>query len=207
MQQGALQAVQDEAFDFPAQPHGLLPDGRHDVAGALQRLRAGPRRGAKLHDGNQIRRVDGMRDQAAVASRQMVGELAGGDAGRGTADDGVRLSHRIQRREQRTLDLKLFGRIFLDVARALDGIGQAVGNVDAADDGVGVRQQTLSFQLAQLLQDQRAGFGQHGCVDVVQAHLPALAGEHDGPALADQARSDNGGGVGSRLDCGIGAHQ
>ncbi|MNI26855.1 hypothetical protein D3C73_805730 [compost metagenome] len=86
-----------------------------------------------------------MRDQAAVAARQMIGELASGNAGRGTADDGVGLSRRIQRREQRALDLKLFGRVLLDIARALDGVGQAVGNVDAADDGVGIRQQTLSF--------------------------------------------------------------
>ncbi|MNT96516.1 hypothetical protein D3C72_2386290 [compost metagenome] len=73
----------------------------------------------------------------------------------------------------------------------------------AFDDGVGARQQALGFQFAQLLQDQRARLGQHGRVDVVQAHVPALAGEHDCPSLADQPRSDDGGAT--RLMAG--AHQ
>ncbi|MNS68760.1 hypothetical protein D3C72_1020480 [compost metagenome] len=137
----------------------------------------------------------------------MLGELAGGNAGGGTANDGLGLGGRIQRREQGALDLKLFGRVFLDVAGALERVGQAVGNMDAADDGVCIRQQPLRLQFAQLLQDQHASFGQHGGVDVMKAHLPALARKHDGPTLADQARTDNGGDTGRGIHSGIGAHQ
>ncbi|KAG1313143.1 hypothetical protein G6F62_014142 [Rhizopus arrhizus] len=128
-----------------------------------------------------------------MPSGQVFGELAGGDAGGRTADHRVGFGHGVQFRKQRALDLDLFRRVLLYVAGALDRVGQAAGHVHPLHDAVGVFQQALGFQFAQLLQDQRMRFGQHGRIDVVQAHVPALAGEHDGPALADQARSDDGG--------------
>ena len=79
------------------------------------------------------------------------------------------------------------------VAGALQGVLQAGGRLDPSDDGVGIVKEALGFQFTQLLQDQGAGLGQHGGVDVKEPHLPTHASKHDGPALADQAGSDDGG--------------
>ncbi|MCY1382340.1 hypothetical protein D9M69_703560 [compost metagenome] len=90
--------------------------------GAVQRFLAGPGRRTQFHDRDEIRRIDRVRDQATVPAGQVLGEQAGRNAGGGTADDGQGFRRRVQRREQRALDLQVLGRIFLDIAGALERV-------------------------------------------------------------------------------------
>ena len=124
-QQRALQPVENKAVDLAVDGDRNLPDLAIDVSRTVDRLGRGPWRAAQFDQRHQMRRIDGMTDQAARAARQRLREARRGD-GRGRG-----YQQRIRRREpvefgkDRNLVFDLFRPVFLDEFDVLDGVRQA----------------------------------------------------------------------------------
>ena len=120
--------------------------------------RIGPRRGANFYQRHQIRRIDGVRDQAALPRFQIFGECTGRNArGRG-CNDCVGSSGALQFREQGLLHVRALRPVFLDVFCVAHGFPHGLHRPDARQDrGRLVGQQPGGPQLRQPVGDKSQG--------------------------------------------------
>ena len=190
--QRRLQAVEHEAFRFLMRHHRHHFHAIHQHAGAGDHLWRRPRCSHQLDQRHQIGRVDRMRDQAAGAAGQGLGERAGRDsAGRGGEDD-VGRAGRVHGGEQGTLGLQPFRPVLLHIAGAFQALGHRAGDHDACrHGGRRLADQPGSRQVAQSLADDAERGCRHARLRVPHPHLMAGAGEYHRPGAPDKPRSDD----------------
>ncbi len=192
-EQRALQAIENEAIDLALHQDGHLPDAGHHFGRARHGRGAGPRRAAEFDDGNEVRRIHRMRDQAARASGEIRGELRRTDRRGRAGDNRGRGRHRVELAEDLALDRQLLGQIFLHPVDVRDGGVETVGCRDSRQRARGVIDESRPLLFGQARRDEPARRVELAWCVVVEAHLPAGARENHGPGAADQTRADDRG--------------
>ncbi len=153
-EQRALQAVQHKAVDLAVDGHRHLPDLAIDRAGAVDRLGRGPGRAAQFDQWHQMRRIDGVTDQAARPAGQVFREARGGDGRGGGHQERILRRQPVELGKDDLLFLDLLGPVFLDEFDAADGLLEVGGNRDPCDGAIGIAGQAMARQRVQLIADQ-----------------------------------------------------
>ena len=143
--------------------------------------------------GIEIRRIDRVDDESARAAPQRLGEPRRQDRRGRAGQYGVVRRDRVEAGEHPSFDLDVFGRAFLDVARALQRFLQRRGAAHSrANGGRKLLQEPVRREVGQNL----LGVPQ-SAVDRVRLLIPerdlmAGAREADRPGATDETQSDEG---------------
>ena len=189
-EQRRLHAVGDEALDLLVQPDRRLADPGHEVMGALDHGRIGPRCRAQLDQGRHERRVDRMRDQAAVAARDVLGEARRRDARGRAREDRLRAGETIELGVHLALDLDPLRHALLDVGGAGERLGEPGGVADPPEHRMRILDQPEAGEIGEPRRDGIARRLERRRLGIVQHDLVAGPAEHDRPGLTDQAAAD-----------------
>ena len=120
----------------------------------VDRFGRGPRRAAQFDQRHQMRRIDGMADQAARAARQRFGEARRHD-GRGRGhQERIRRRQPVELGEDRALVLDLFRSVFLDEFDVEHGLLQACRDRDPRHRAIGIGGEAMARQRVQFVADQ-----------------------------------------------------
>ncbi len=193
LQQGALQAVHDEAVELALHHQRRMAGIDEEGARPFQRLGGRPRRRHHLGRRNEIGRVDRMHDQAAVPPLQMVGEFRRQQRRGGTGDDRLRAGKRIDQGKHLALHIEVFRRVLLDMGCIGQRLRQFGDDGDAAEHGFDglPAHQVVRGKIAEHAFYVVAGATRRGRRLVPHPHIMACAGEADRPGPPDEPASDN----------------
>ncbi len=193
VEQCALQSIDDKARDFALEHDRRLASAFKQLASPRDHARVGPRCGYDLHQPNQRRRIERVRDQAALAVREIFGEVRGRDTRGRAGQNRIRRGGFVERGEYRPLRLDRLGHVLLYVDRAVQRVGQVAGRADAGgdrfrrlvDDGVALQFLERAADVGGCLFERRR-------LAVVERDLVAGPGENDRPAAPHQPGADDG---------------
>src|SRR2546425_12757507 len=108
-QQHGLQPVQDKALNFTLDDDRRLADGLVNRLGLRDDLRCRPRRADELHERDEMRWVDRMGDEAAMASLEVLREQARHDGRGGGSENGLGRGKPVEFGKDRALGLDALG--------------------------------------------------------------------------------------------------
>ena len=191
-QQRALEPVEDEPLELARERHDAHSSRLEDRGGAVDDVGARERRRNELDDRQQVRRVTGVCDQAAVAAGELCRDRGGRDRRRARGEDRVGRCEAVELREELLLQPEALGRALLHVRGARDGILYAGRRSDTG----GNRRRRLAEQPesrelvepgAQLLGRQLEPLR----IGILERHGRAAAREDDRPCHADASRADD----------------
>src|SRR5262249_54567516 len=117
LQNRGLQAVHKKTLDLTLHDDRRLPDRHHEIAGTRYDPGIGPRRRHNLHGRYEIRRVDGMGDNAPRTPGYVAGKTRWHDGRARTGEHDVCWSGLIELGEQFALNLDIFWCALLNVDR------------------------------------------------------------------------------------------
>ena len=140
-----------------------------------------------------MRRVDRMRDQAAVPARELLGETGWPRWSR-SRTRGSRRARRAGRARAKISRLaSTVSGVFSCTKPAPSSASARLAAVaHAGDRRLGVLDQAVRGKFAKPFGHQRAGLIGDARAGIVQRDLTAAARKHDRPGAADQSRSDDG---------------
>ena len=138
-----------------------------------------------------MRRVDRMRDQAARAARQLCGEAACHDRGRGRGEHDIGRRDPVELAEDRELGFDRLRHILLDEIGARDGVGQIRRHPHARGGPVRVVEQTIGGKLCKAGLDPGLGTLRLIWNAIAERDVPSGAREHGRPRAPDQPGSDD----------------
>jgi hypothetical protein len=188
--QCALQAVGDMARHFLVEPYRLLSDRLVERDRALDRLLRGPGPADDLDQRDQVRRIEGVTDDATLrmqcSARLNVAHL---DTGRARRDDHVRRQQLVELLVQLLLEVQPFGSVFLDQIHASQRGRQVAGEGKTRLRCAGRETQPLQRRQAAFT-NLRSAASASGAMSVATTSSPF--GEIlRGPARADYASADD----------------
>src|SRR5262249_3087357 len=148
--------VEDEALNLALDDDRYLADGLVDRLGLGDGFGRRPRRADELDERDEMRWVDRMGDEAAMAAFEALREQVRHDGRGGGGENGVGRGQTVELGENRALRFDTLGQALLNEVRAVERIGKIGGEAHASRRGLGILEEPLLGEVAQPLRHQAA---------------------------------------------------